>query len=75
MAARGQIIEGLFVIQSEAHLWALEKAAVATALTEHEGAFARGGGAVLDADTGALLAGQRIVHLPTDTRRRPSAPA
>ena len=67
VAAQGQIIEDIFVTQGEAHLWALEKAAVATALTEHVGTLARGGGAVLDTDTGALLAGQRIVHLPTDT--------
>lgn len=67
VAAQGQIIEDILVIPGEAHLWALEKAAVATALTEHEGTLARGGSAVLDTDTGALLAGQRIVHLPTDT--------
>ena len=39
------------------HFRALERAAVAAALAEHDGVLALGGGAVLDAGTRALLAG------------------
>jgi hypothetical protein len=42
---------------------ALEKVAVATALSEHDGVLSLGGGAVLDADTRSLLKQQATVWL------------
>ena len=38
----------------------------ARALAEHDGVLALGGGSILDADTRALLAGQRVVYLSMD---------
>ena len=62
-AAAGTTIADLFVEHGEAHFRELERAAVATALVESDGVLALGGGAVLDADTRALLAGHRVVFL------------
>ena len=59
----GQSVSDLFVDHGEAHFRALERAAVAAALTEHAGVLSLGGGAVLDPDTRALLAGHRVVYL------------
>ena len=47
----GQTIAEIFVDDGEAHFRELERAAVATALAEHDGVLALGGGAVLDAAT------------------------
>src|SRR5690348_385729 len=66
VAAQGRSIAEIFVDEGEAVFRALEKAAVAAALAEHEGVLALGGGAVLDADTRALLASHRVVYLSMD---------
>jgi shikimate kinase len=62
-AAVGASVPDFFVEHGEAAFRAQEKAAVATALAEHEGVLALGGGAVLDAETRALLAALRVVFL------------
>jgi shikimate kinase len=59
----GKSVQDIFVDDGEAAFRALEKAAVATALSEHDGVLSLGGGAVLDPDTQALLAGQPVVFL------------
>lgn len=59
----GESISDVFVTRGEEHFRALERAAVVAALAEHDGVLALGGGAVLDADTRADLAGHRVVHL------------
>lgn len=66
VAAQGRTIADIFVDEGEARFRALEKASVATALTEHEGVLALGGGAILDADTRALLSGHTVVYLSMD---------
>ncbi|BBC97157.1 shikimate kinase [Streptomyces griseofuscus] len=66
VAAEGREISEIFVDEGEEHFRALEKAAVATALAEHRGVLALGGGAVLDADTRALLAPHPVVYLSMD---------
>ncbi|GAA2264315.1 hypothetical protein GCM10010415_30300 [Streptomyces atrovirens] len=63
VAAEGRTIAELFTEHGEPHFRTLEKRAVRRALTEHDGVLALGGGAVLDADTRALLAGQHVVCL------------
>ncbi|MEV5174554.1 shikimate kinase [Streptomyces flaveolus] len=62
-AAEGRTIAEIFVDEGEAAFRALEKSAVRAALTGHRGVVALGGGAVLDPDTRALLAGQRVLYL------------
>lgn len=59
----GEEIADLFVSYGEEHFRGLERAAVATALTEHDGVLALGGGAVLDAGTRAALAAHPVVFL------------
>ncbi|MFG2880982.1 shikimate kinase [Streptomyces sp. NPDC048297] len=66
VAAEGRTIAEIFVDDGEDTFRAVEKRAVATALAEHAGVLALGGGAILDADTRALLAGQRVVYLSMD---------
>ncbi|MEU2545640.1 shikimate kinase [Streptomyces roseolus] len=66
VAAEGREISDIFVEDGEERFRALEKAAVAKAVAEHEGVLALGGGAVLDADTRALLAGQPVAYLSMD---------
>ncbi|CAL9635019.1 Shikimate kinase [Streptomyces sp. enrichment culture] len=66
VAEQGRAIADIFVDEGEPAFRAVEKRAVHRALTEHEGVLALGGGAVLDADTRALLAGQRVVYLSMD---------
>ncbi|MFC7897094.1 shikimate kinase [Streptomyces sp. NPDC057381] len=63
VAAQGRAIAEIFVDEGEAAFRALEKEAVRTGLAEHEGVLSLGGGAILDAGTRALLAGQRVVYL------------
>ncbi|MYQ43759.1 shikimate kinase [Streptomyces sp. SID4985] len=63
---QGREIADIFVDDGEETFRALEKRAVAAAVAGHEGVLALGGGAVLDADTRALLAGQRVVYLSMD---------
>lgn len=62
-AAEGRAISEIFVDDGEEHFRALERAAVARALAEHEGVLALGGGAVLDADTRSALEEHRVVFL------------
>lgn len=66
VTAQGRTIADIFVDEGEAHFRALEKASVATALADHEGVLALGGGSILDADTRALLAGHTVVYLSMD---------
>jgi len=62
-AAEVRSISDIFVDDGEAHFRALEAAAVADALTSHDGVLAVGGGAVLDPATRELLAGRPVVFL------------
>ncbi|WP_281284239.1 shikimate kinase [Nocardioides litoris] len=62
-ATEGRSISDIFVESGEAHFRALERAAVAAAVAEHDGVLSLGGGAVLDADTRDVLAGHRVVFL------------
>ncbi|MEU4983833.1 shikimate kinase [Streptomyces sp. NPDC021969] len=66
VTAQGRSIAEIFVDEGEPVFRELEKEAVRTALGEHDGVLALGGGAVLDADTRALLAGHRVVYLSMD---------
>ncbi|MEU6914430.1 shikimate kinase [Streptomyces olindensis] len=66
VAAQGRTIAEIFVDEGEPAFRAIEKQAVHRALAEHDGVLALGGGAILDADTRALLAGQRVVYLSMD---------
>lgn len=62
-AAEGRPISEIFVDSGEAHFRALEREAVATALAEHDGVLALGGGAVLAESTRAALEGHEVVFL------------
>ncbi|MFF4397629.1 shikimate kinase [Streptomyces sp. NPDC001480] len=66
VAAEGRTIAEIFVDEGEPVFRAVEKRAVRTALAEHEGVLALGGGAILDEDTRGLLAGHRVVYLSMD---------
>lgn len=62
-ATAGASVQDVFVEHGEAHFRELESAAVATALLEHDGVLALGGGAVVHPTTQALLRGERVVFL------------
>jgi shikimate kinase len=62
-ATAGASVQDIFVDLGEAHFRALEEAAVATALQEHAGVLALGGGAVLSESTRALLGPHRVLFL------------
>jgi shikimate kinase len=71
-AAAGKPVSDIFVTDGESEFRRLERAAVAAALAPGTGSGAAGprivglgGGAVMDADTQARLAGQRVVYLET----------
>ncbi|KUN01998.1 shikimate kinase [Streptomyces yokosukanensis] len=66
VAAQGRTIAEIFVDEGEPVFRAIEKRAVHSALAEHDGVLALGGGSVLDPDTRALLAGRRVVYLSMD---------
>ncbi|MFE1325742.1 shikimate kinase [Streptomyces sp. NPDC058735] len=66
VAEQNRTIAEIFVDDGEPAFRAVEKAAVRRALAEHDGVLALGGGAILDPDTRALLAGQRVVFLSMD---------
>ncbi|MFH8418782.1 shikimate kinase [Streptomyces collinus] len=66
VAEQGRTIAEIFVDEGESAFRAIEKAAVYRALAEHDGILALGGGAILDAGTRALLAGQRVAYLSMD---------
>lgn len=61
--AAAMAVADIFVEHGEARFRDLERAAVATALAEHEGVLALGGGAVLDPGTRELLRGHTVVFL------------
>jgi shikimate kinase len=61
--ADGRSISDIFVDSGEEHFRALERAAVARAVAEHDGVLAVGGGAVMREETRAVLDGQRVVFL------------
>jgi len=62
-SAEGRSISDIFVDSGEAQFRALERAAVESALGEHDGVLALGGGAVLDPASRELLTGQPVVFL------------
>lgn len=62
-ASTGRTVSDIFVESGEQAFRDLERAAVAAALTGHDGVLALGGGAVMDEQTRALLAGHRVVFL------------
>ena len=59
----GRAIADIFIDSGEPEFRRLEAAAVATAMAEHQGVLALGGGAVIDAGTRALLSGASVVWL------------
>lgn len=61
--SQGKPVPDIFVDSGEEFFRALEREAVATALVEHDGVLALGGGAVLDAGTRELLVEQPTVWL------------
>ena len=63
VATTGREVADIFVESGEDHFRDLEAAAVAAALTEHDGVLALGGGAVLRAETRALLRDVPVVFL------------
>lgn len=63
VAGAGKPISEIFIDEGEPHFRELERQAVATAVREHAGVLALGGGAILDATTRALLAGLPVVFL------------
>jgi shikimate kinase len=62
-AAERRSVSDIFVDEGEEYFRAREHEAVLTALAEHDGVLALGGGAVLDPRTRASLAGHRVVFL------------
>ena len=66
VAEQGRTIAEIFVDEGESAFRAIEKAAVRRALGEHDGVLALGGGAVLEAETRAALAGLRVGWLSMD---------
>nr|WP_180218009.1 shikimate kinase [Streptomyces albus] len=59
----GKPVSEIFLEEGEPHFRELERAAVRTALAEHTGVLALGGGAVLAEETRRLLAGHPVVFL------------
>src|SRR5690606_41716146 len=55
-----------FVEDGEEHFRALERAAVAAALTSCDGVLALGGGAILAEETRAALAGHTVIYLSVE---------
>lgn len=72
-ATAGRTISDIFTQDGEAAFRELESSAVAAALAEHRGVLALGGGAVLNPENRARLAGRRVVFLavsmPVGVRR------
>jgi shikimate kinase len=62
-AAAGRSVSDIFVDDGEPAFRALEAEAVATALADHDGVLAVGGGAVLDPMTRERLRAHRVVFL------------
>ncbi|OIK00711.1 shikimate kinase [Streptomyces colonosanans] len=66
VAEQGRTVADIFVDEGEPAFRDLEKKAVRKALAEHRGVLALGGGAILDAETRALLAEHRVAYLSMD---------
>ncbi|MYW27898.1 3-dehydroquinate synthase [Streptomyces sp. SID2119] len=66
VAEAGKPIAEIFYDEGEDHFRALERRAVAAALTGHAGVLSLGGGAVLDEATRELLADRPVVYLSMD---------
>lgn len=64
--AEGRPISDIFVEDGEEHFRALEAEAVRSALAEHPGVLALGGGSILSEDTRKLLTGLPVVFLDMD---------
>ncbi|GAB3857327.1 shikimate kinase [Dactylosporangium cerinum] len=62
----GKPIPEIFIDFGEDHFRALERAAVAAALSEFDGILALGGGAILAAETRDLLTGHTVVYLSVE---------
>ncbi|HEX8630012.1 MAG TPA: shikimate kinase [Catenuloplanes sp.] len=62
----GKSIPDIFVEDGEDHFRALERTAVAAALSSHDGVLALGGGAILAESTRLALAGHRVVFLSVE---------
>jgi shikimate kinase len=62
-AEAGKSVPDIFIEDGEQAFRALERAAVARALAKHDGVLSVGGGAVLAAETRALLKRHRVVFL------------
>ncbi len=65
-AVAGKPVPDIFVVDGEQRFRELECAAVATALAEHTGVLALGGGAVLAEQTRALLREHTVVYLSVE---------
>ncbi|MFE4059985.1 shikimate kinase [Streptomyces sp. NPDC059096] len=66
VAAQGRPVSAVFAEDGEGYFRGLESAAVRTALAEHTGVLALGGGAVLDPGVRGLLAGRPVAFLDLD---------
>jgi shikimate kinase len=64
-AAAGKPVADIFISDGEPEFRRLERDAVAAALDTREGVIGLGGGAVMDEQTRARLAGHRVVYLET----------
>ena len=71
--SQGVSVQDLFVSHGESHFRALEEAAVASAVAEHDGVLSLGGGAVLSDRTRTVLAERPVafldVQLPAAVKR------
>jgi shikimate kinase len=65
-AGAGKPIPDIFVQDGEEHFRALERAAVAAAMTDFDGVVALGGGAILAEANRAALKGHPVVYLEVD---------
>jgi shikimate kinase len=65
-AIAGKPIPEIFVDDGEDHFRALERTAVADALSAHDGVLSLGGGAILAAETRASLKGHMVVYLSVE---------
>lgn len=63
VATEGTTVAEIFIDKGEGYFRELEAAAVRTALAEHDGVLALGGGSIMSANTRAALADQRVVFL------------
>lgn len=66
VAGAGKPIADIFYDEGEPRFRELEKRAVQDAVAAHTGVLSLGGGAILDEDTRALLAGHTVVYLSMD---------